>query len=195
MATILCLAAISADARIWQAGLPGAWILILAYLTIFCANVTIWFLGRWCFKRNGIPSCRQLISLCTVAYLPVAIAAFFMDSEYNRINKYYLDLRWPEAYVVANPEAIKDIGHLLHDVKVGPDLAARLKDPEFQEALRTGTFYKQHFDEPFQLQNRAIMFGYRRQSRAGRGQTRFVTIRFPKELADVLRFESVGEQK
>jgi hypothetical protein len=32
--------------------------------------------------------------------------------------------------------------------KIGADLA-RLRDPDFVEALRYGRFYKQHFDEPF----------------------------------------------
>lgn len=195
LATLLCLAAVSADVHIWQAGLPGDWILILAYFTIFVANVAIWLLGRSCLKGEGISSYRQFLSLCVVAYLPVAIAAFFMDSEYNRINKYYLDVRWPEAYVVANPDAIKGFSNRLRDDRIGRDLAGRINDTEFQEALRTSTFYKQHFDEPFQIQDRAVMFGYRRKSSLDRGRTPFVTIRLPKEMADALRFESVGEQK
>lgn len=191
LATVVCLAAISADIRIWRAGLPGGWILILAYLAIFLANVGIWLVGRRCFKGDSISTYRQLLSLCAVAYLPVAIAALFMDSEYNRVNKYYLDVRWPEAFVVANPDAIKDI-HLLHDVKIGPDLVARINDSEFHDALRTGTFYKQHFDEQFQLGSRAVIFAFRPGGRSDRGKRPFVSIRLPKEQADALRFESIG---
>ena len=74
-------------------------------------------------------------------------------------------------------------------------LANFLKDAGFNEALRHGTFYKQHSDKPFQVLSRAVRFGYRSHSPSTQGQQPFVTIRFPKELADALRFQPVGYEK
>jgi hypothetical protein len=56
--------------------------------------------------------------------------------------------------VAANPDAAKEFGNLARGnlkTKVGPDLANLLKDAGFNGALRHGTFYKQHSDEPFQV--------------------------------------------
>jgi hypothetical protein len=109
-----------------------------------------------------------------------------------------LDMRWPEPYKAANPDAAKEFGNLLRGnlkSKVGLDLASLLKDADFNEALRHGTFYKQHSDEAFQVLSRAVMFGYRSHSASSQGQPPFVTIRFPRELADAFRFQPVGYEK
>jgi hypothetical protein len=100
--------------------------------------------------------------------------------------------------VVRNPDAVKDFRNASRanlETRIGPQLAALLNDPDFSRALRESTFYKQHSDEPFQLVSPAVMFGYRRQPASDHWQTPFMIIRFPKELADALGFESIGEPK
>ena len=76
---------------------------------------------------------------------------------------------------------------------MGPDLASLLNDPEFEWALRHETFYKQDFDEPFQMFGRAVMFGYRARTRLSPQSQTFVIVRFPEELAKALRFEFTGK--
>jgi len=69
--------------------------------------------------------------LYVTGYLPIAAASFFMDREYNRINRYYLDQRWPEAYVAANPDLVtgsQKLGEQRGLTQIGPDLRALLKD-------------------------------------------------------------------
>lgn len=198
LTTFICFGWVSGDIRIWQAGLPGGWILFLAYGIILAVNLAVWLVGRSCFGGEFIPSYRQLLSFCALAYLPIALAAYSMDSEYNRVNQYYLDIRRPEAYIAANPDGIKDLEVLLRGPirdKIGLDLISLLGDAGFRHALRSGTFYKQPFDEPFQLGSRAIIFGYRPDPSLAHARRPFVTIRFPKELADALRFESIDEEK
>lgn len=50
------------------------------------------------------------------------------------------------------------------ETQVGPDLRNLLHNAEFRDALRSGTFYRQHSDELFQVSGRAVMFGYRPRS-------------------------------
>ena len=195
----ICLAVASGDDRVWKAGLPGRWTLLAGSMIVFAINLTVWLVSLRCFRKESISSYRFLFSFCAIAYLPIALGAFFIDDEHNRINRYYLDVRWPEPYIAANPDAVKEFGNLVVgniNAKIGPDLANLLKDDHgFNEALRHGTFYKQHSDEPFQVLSRAVMFGYRYNSPSSHGQPPFVTIRFPKELADALRFQPVGDEK
>ena len=107
-ATLVSLAIATGDDHVWNAGLQGRWTLAVGYGTIFIINATVWAEGRRCFRREVISSFRTLFSVCAIAFLPLALAAFVTDNEHNRINKYDLDVRWPEAYKVANPEAIND---------------------------------------------------------------------------------------
>lgn len=195
LATIVCLSVISADLRIWQAGLAGGWILFVTYAVIFSANLAVWTLGRHFFKSEPLAASGRIPLFCTIAYLPVAVAAFFMDSEYNRVNKYYLDVRSPEVFVAANPAAVKelDLRERLGR-KIGQDLQNLLIDSDFNQALRNGRFHKQPFDEPFQLGSRAVIFAFRPGARWDSVKRPFVSIRFPKELADALRFESVAAE-
>jgi hypothetical protein len=153
----------------------------------------VWLAGRRCFRGGRVTDYRSLFAFCTVAFLLLAGASYVVDNEHNRINRYLLDVRWPEAYRAANPGGLDAFRRQnAMSRKIGADLAARLGDPDFIEALHGGRFYKQHFDEPFQLRNRAVIFGYRPKSAPGAG---LVAIRFPKELADALQFELVGEVK
>jgi hypothetical protein len=154
--------------------------------------------GHHCFRGESVSSYRFLFLFCGIAYAGVAVAAYFVDNEHNRINRYYLDVRWPEAYVAVNPDGIKNfLGARQGEFRkrIGPDLAALLNDSSFIEVLHNGTFYKQHFDEPFQLLSRAVIYAYRPKSPSGAGRRAFEAIRFPKELADALRFEPMSEEK
>jgi hypothetical protein len=190
----ICLAVASGDDRIWKADLPGRWTIFTGSVIVLAVDLVVWLVGLRCFRQEFISNYRFLFSFCAIAYLPIALGAFFIDDEHNRINRYYLDVRWPESYVAANPDAVKEFGNLLRgDVKakVGADLAGLLMDADFNEALRHGKFYKQHSDEPFQVLNRAVMFGYRRNSPLPHVRSRFITIRFPEDMADALRFQPV----
>jgi hypothetical protein len=196
-AELVALAMTSGDDRIWKAALPGRWTLLIGSLVVLAANVMVWFAGRRCFRREAILSYRPLFWPMTFASLIIAIAAFLVDGEHNRINRYYLDQRWPDAFRVANVDAVKDVPQLLRGPlkdKIGPDLMFLIgHDAAFRENVRGGVFYEQHSDESFHLTNRAVMFGYRPTTSSDHGRRPFVTIRFPEELADALEFRAVGE--
>jgi hypothetical protein len=94
----------------------------------------------------------------------IAVPAVLIDHENNFINLRYLDRKRPDVYVVRNPEAILDFGKPIErgqNSTIGPDLQSLIKDPEFSQVLRTQRFYKQNFDEPFQVLDKAVIFGYR----------------------------------
>ena len=187
LATATSVLAASGDQRIWQAGVPGRWALAAGFSVVMAINVVVWY-----FKENPASDRRRPLWLRLIAYLPVALIAFFVDGEYNQINRYYLDVRWPDAYVAASPEAAEQFRGSVRErigTEVGPKLANLLKDPAFLQALRKDVFYKQHLDEPFQLSSRAVIFGYRRE--LSHAPSSFVTIRFPQELADALGFHAV----
>ena len=190
--TATSLAVASSDYRIWQARLPSRWVLAGGYAVVVAINVSIWYLGSHSLAESATRA-GKLLLLCLLGYLPIAILAFFVDGEYNRINQYYLDVRWPEAYVAAHPDVAAHWNESAPEqvrTELGSDLVSRLKDPDFQQALRTRRFYKQHLDESFQLVHRAVLFGYQRT--LPNGVVVFETIRFPKPLADALQFEPVG---
>jgi DNA-binding winged helix-turn-helix (wHTH) protein len=195
-ATLICVAWTSGDDHVWRAGLPGRWSLMTGAAVVLAANLAVWFVGHWCFRRARISSYRPLFWLCTAAYLPIALGAFFIDDEHNRINQYNLDLRWPQAYVAANPDAINEFDgprQELFESQVGLDLRNLLHDTGFRDALRNGIFYRQHYDELFQVSGRAVMYGYRPRSSYPQGRSSFVVVRFPQELADAFRFQPVGD--
>jgi hypothetical protein len=193
---ILFLALTSGDDRAWEAGVPGRWTLLIASLIVLALNIAVWWVARQYFQKASPSQYRPLLLMCMTAYIGVAVAAFFVDHEQNLINRYFLDLRWPEAYAVAHPQAIDEwrrsgLGTL--KTKIGPDLAALLNDARFVEDLQHGRFYKQHSDEPFQLTDRAVIYSYRPKSKLRSSSSAFVTIRFPQELAEALGFQPVGQ--
>jgi hypothetical protein len=192
----LLLERLSGDNRVWQAGVPGRWTILIGSAVVLAGNLAVWIAGLSCFAGAATLDYRRLFTICAVIYLPVAVGAFFVEAEHNRINRYYLDIRWPEPYIVSNPDAVREAtvsarGELT--VKIGPDLEALLNDPAFNTALRHGKFYKQHLDESFQLARRAVVFAYRAKPSSNRARNEFIAIRFPKDLADALRFHLAGE--
>lgn len=184
--------------RIWQARLPGRGLILICYLVVFAINLWLWLSARRFFRRDTISGYSALFAKCAVAYIVLAVPAVLIGREYNQINRHYLDKRRPDAYVVANPGAVKDFMARNKSGlggEVGRDLESLLNDREFEHVLRTRKFYKQNFDEPFQVFERAVMYGYKIDPGSPRGRPTFVTIRFPEELALALRFQFVGEDE
>jgi hypothetical protein len=182
------------DDRIWRARLPGREVLLAGYSGVLAMNVAIGWQGYSFFKKNAIASYRPLFAACGMAYLLLSVAAVLVDWQYNQINKHYLNQRRSEAYRVSRPDAIADLGRMGPAVasQIGQDLRSLLSDPAFAGALRTKRFYKQNYDEPFQVLAPAVMYGY--ESDGPQKTPIFVIIRMPDELAQALRFQSVGEE-
>jgi hypothetical protein len=146
---LLFLGLTSGDDRIWKAGVPGRWTLVTGSVTVLALNVAVWLAGRQYFQKESPSHYRPLLFKALTAYIGVAIAAFFVDHEQNRFNRYYLNVRWPETYAVAHPQALEELRRSWPAAlknKIGPDLAALLNDAQFVEELWHGRFYKQHSD-------------------------------------------------
>lgn len=188
---MLSLASFSGDLRLIQARVPGCNEVLAAYAFVFALNVVAWMWGYRFFSKERVAGYRDLLSASLAIYFLIVIAGIYIDQKYNWINERYLDLRRPEAYRVTHPEAvqvwIKGDGH---DKQVGPDLQNLLQDSHFQDALRNRAFYKQDFDEAFQLWPRSVMFGYKADSP---GSPKFLIVRFPKGLAEALGFRPVAD--
>jgi hypothetical protein len=86
-----------------------------------------------------------------MAYLLIALTAAIVNHHWNEINKYYLDVRYLQAYRVQNNNVADDFRRWLkdHAAQAGTDLAAFFNDPESLEVLQTQQFYKQDFDDVF----------------------------------------------
>jgi hypothetical protein len=197
-AELVGLGLTSGDDRIWKAAVPGRWTLIIGFLVVLAANLAVWIAAVRCFRQEVIVSYQPLFWQMMLASLVIAFASFVVDREHNRINQYYLDQRWPDAFRVTDTRPIQDISQFLRNHggdEIGPDLVNLLmNDPGFRKNVLSGVFYKQNSDEPFQLTNRAVIFGYRpATSSSGHDRRPFVTIRFPKELADALEFRPATE--
>jgi hypothetical protein len=182
------------DDHIWRARLPGREVLLAGYCGVFAMNVAIGWQGYAFFKKDVIASYRPLFAVCAMAYLVLSVPAVLVDWQYNQINKHYLDLRRSEAFMVSRPDAIADLDRMGPTVarQIGQDLRSLLRDPAFARALHTKRFYKQNYDEPFQVLATAAMYGY--ESDGLQKPPIFVIIRMPDELVQALRFQSVGEQ-
>jgi hypothetical protein len=181
------------DYVIWSAALPGSWTILICDGVVLSANCLLLVVSYKAFDREAVTSYTGLFACCGLVYFVIAGPAVLIDHQNNLINRHYLDRRRPEAYVVSNPDAIRDLGRLGErgpNATIGPDLESLLRDPEFAQALRTKKFYKQNFDEPFQVSDKAVIFGYKIETRPQR-EPLFITIRFPQELAEALRFQLV----
>jgi len=182
--------------RIWQAGLSIRWTLLAGESFVIGVNIALFLFGYHFFNRTSVRNYRQLLSWSGMAYLLIALTAAIVNRHWNEIDKYYLDVRRPQAYRVQDNNVADDFRHWLkdHTAEAGRDLVAFFNDPEFLEVLQTQEFYKQDFDDAFQ---KAAILGYKseRDSRRKERPT-FVRIRFPASLAAALRFQpvaSIGE--
>lgn len=163
LVTTIALVESSGEDRIWHDSLPGCQTIVLGYLFVVVINVAVFLVGYREFDKEEVASYRPLLMACIVAYIPLVLAGFFMDQAYNSINSQYLDKRRRDVYFAANPGAIEDFKRLPNDLasEIGPDLRSLLSDPYFEHALRTQHFYKQDFDELFQIGTRSVMFRFK----------------------------------
>lgn len=158
----------------------------------------VWLVGYRVFNVERIFSYRGLLLLCGAGYIPLAIIAGLVDHQYNEINRHSLDIRHPEAYFAANPQVMDNLQESQIEAmksKMGPRLAGMFGAPDFRQALRTGVFYRQAFDEAFQVGSHAVIFGYKAEGRSSAQEPEFVIIRFPEEIAEALRFQRVPIRK
>jgi hypothetical protein len=178
--------------RIWQGGLSIRWTLLAGESFMLGVNIALFLFGYHFFNRTSMRNYRQLLSWCGMAYLLIALTAAIVNRHWNEINKYYLDVRYPQAYRVQDNEVAGNFRRWLkdHTAEAGSDLVAFFNDPEFLEILKTQQFYKQDFDDAF---GQAVILGYKRE-RDSRSKERptFVRIRFPASLAAALRFQPVA---
>jgi hypothetical protein len=178
--------------RIWQAGLSIRWTLLAGECFILSVNAALFLFGYHFFNKTS-PNYRQLLSWSGIAFLLIALTAAIVNRHWNEINKYYLDVRYPQPYRVQdNKNVADDFRNWLkdHTAEAGGDLVNFFNDPEFLEALETQEFYKQDFDDAFQ---EAVILGYKSERDSGkRERPTFVRIRFPASLATALRFQPVA---
>ncbi len=195
-ATAACVAAASGDYLIFKQRLPGCLTLVYGYALVLAINIVIWILGDYLFRTRQVVDFSRIFSLCALAYLPLAVTSWFIESNYNFINQHYLDKRRPSIYVVTNPAGLINVRKALRTTlrgQVGPLLTAMLEDPESSRELLNAKFYKQDFDEPFQLGPSAVIFGYKPAPRGPRDQPSFIAIRFPAEIVATLGFQPARE--
>ena len=131
------------------------------------------------------------MSRCGIACLLIALTTAINSRHWTEIRHSSLDVLNPVIYKVGNDNAASDLRTWLesHDSEAGEDLVALSNDPEFLHALENKQFYKQSFDEAFQGSHRAVIFGFKDIPNSSLRQPRFLLIRFPAELATILRFQ------
>ena len=161
---------------------------------MFGVNIVLFVLGYRFFNTASIRNYHQLLLWYGIAYVVIALTAAIINRHWNDIDKYYLDMRRPQAYRPHNTDASAEWREWLreHTTEAGPDLVSLFNDPEFLRALQTQRFYKQPFDEAFQASRKAVIFGYKTGVDSGRHQPAFVRIRFTATLAAAHQFEPVG---
>jgi hypothetical protein len=125
----------SGDGQLWKSQVPGRELLLVGYTLIFAVNVVVWIAGHHFFQAESIPRYHPLLTFCGIAYLPVALAGAMVDHQYNHINRYSLDQRRPDVYVVQNPAALENWRKFAERSHVGPDLQRLLDDPQFRRMV------------------------------------------------------------
>lgn len=189
--TVMVSLSVSGAHRIWQAGQSIRWTLLAGESFVFAVNLALFVLAYRSFNNASTKNYRQLLSWCGTGCLLIALTAAIVGRHWNEINKHHLDIRRPHAYRVKNADAANQLRDWLqrHSAEVGPDLISLSDDPEFLLALQTGEFYKQDFDEAFQLTRKAVIFGYKSGPDSRGKPPGFVLIRFPADLAAALRLQ------
>ena len=195
MAAIAGVVTSGAD-RIWHGRLSIRWTLLAGESFMLGVNAALFWFSYHFFNRTSIRNYGQLLSWCGMAYLLIALTAAIVNRHWNEIDKYYLDVRSPQAYRVQDRNVAESFRNWLkdHTAEAGGDLVNVFNDPEFLQALATQKFYKQDFDDAFQD---AVILGCKSESDLRRkDRATFVRIRFPASLATALRFQpvaSIGE--
>ena len=181
----------SGVSRIWHAGLPIRWTLLAGESFVLAVNTALFVFGYQFFHKTLVRNYRQLMAAFGMAYLLIALTAAITNHHWSEINKYYLDVRRPQPYRIADKTVSDDFHIWLKDHKseAGTDLIALFDDPEFMRSLETKEFYKQDFDDAFE---KALIFGYKADS-GRRERPAFVRFRLPMSLTAALRFQPVPQ--
>jgi len=195
--TVIAVAIGYGDYHIWKAEVPERMSIAASYAAVYAINIAVAVLAFGHFNREQVSEYNRLFGLCALAFVALTIPAVIIDHQYNEVNRHHIDKRRPDVYVALNPDAIVDYRQHLASLDrrtVGPDFAALVNDREFERALRHAKFYKQEFDEPFQLLHRSAIFAYRANTPAmNRREDEFVFVRLPSELVLALRFQPAAD--
>ena len=108
--TVLAVAMSYGDVQIWQAKLPERWAILVCDAAVLAINLTVFLFAYHFSRQRQISTYGRLFAICAVAYVFLSIPAVIVDQEYNRVNRYRLDARRPDAYVATNPDASKRTG-------------------------------------------------------------------------------------
>jgi hypothetical protein len=177
--------------RIWQAVLPIRWTILAGESFVIAVNIALFVAGYRLLQAKESRGFQSLLPWYATGYLLIALTAAIIGRHWNEIDKYHLDVRYPDAYQVQETKA-RDVFHAWlseHASEAGADLVALFDDSEFLMALQTRNFYKQEFDEFFQGEGKAVILGYRLEAESPRRAAPFLRIRFPVSLAAALRFD------
>ena len=184
---------------IWRAHLSIRWTLLAGESFICAVNLGLLAAGYTFFKSRRTNGSSVFMSQCAIACILIALTAAINSRHWTEIAHSDLDALHPRAYRVMNPSAVADFKTWLesHRTEAGKDFVALSDKPEFLYALENRPFYKQEFDEAFQLSRRAVIFGFKDTPTSSLRRPEFLLVRFPADLAAILRFERVnqGNQK
>jgi hypothetical protein len=178
--------------RIWQSGLPIRWTFLAGEIFVFAVNVQLLLLGYRFFNTMSITGYDRFFKRCGTGLLLIALTAAILGRHWNETVMHHLDVRMPNAYRLESTDPSKDIQNWLEHrtTEAGPDLRSLANNPEFLQALRTQEFYKYDFDKAFQVPKKAVILGYKSTARLVDKRAIFVLMRFPADLAALLRFRA-----
>lgn len=159
LATIVSLLQASADYEIFHVWLPEAWALIAGYASIMVINVGVWIWAYRLFDKESV-SYRPIFGLCGAAFIPVAVAAFFVDQQYNAVNRHHLDQRHAVAYRAENPDAIKQEARpMIASIERPSSVSAEHNDgrhegPHGVRAVRPPPYHRKHLERKAETNRR-----------------------------------------
>jgi DNA-binding winged helix-turn-helix (wHTH) protein len=181
------------DYAIWASGLPQGPLIVGSYAVVCALNIAVVVVGFHHFNRARIDSYGSLFTNSAVAFVAICVFALVIEHDYQVVNRTHLDLRRAAAYVSRNPKALIEYRQQLAisaPDDAGPDFVDLVNSEEFERAVREDRFYRQNFDEPFQMFGRSVILAYKRPiDRDGRDRAPFVFVRLPDRLALALRFQ------
>jgi hypothetical protein len=176
---------------VWQTRLAIRWTLLAGELFICAVNLLLLLRGYTFFRPQIAEGYARLPLQCGVACLVIVLTASINNRHWNQLNESHLDAMNPVPYAVRSSEPAAAFQQWVrnHSAEAGRDLVDLSNDPYFLEALKSAKFYKQDFDEAFQFPRRAVIFGFREAPQSRLRTPGFFRVRFPADLAAVLRFD------